>query len=140
MPDGQAPGRPLRVLVVDDDRDNANSLATVIGLWGHIAKAAYGGQEALYVTRSFRADVALIDLGMPNMDGGKVALELRQRPGECPLLLALTGYSPASVEDNYPTAFDRCILKPPELRQLQAILAAAPKLSDGDGTAAATSR
>jgi CheY-like chemotaxis protein len=120
--------RNLRVLIVDDDRNTADSLATVIRLWGHVAQAVYGGQEALDVAWTFRPDVALIDIGMPHVDGGKVATELPLRSGGCPMLLAVTGYSPDWVAHLYPEAFDRCLRKPLEMTQLQAILAAAPKL------------
>jgi CheY-like chemotaxis protein len=120
--------RNLRVLIVDDDRNTADNLARVIRLWGHVAHAVYGGQEALDVAWTLQPDVVLIDFGMPHVDGGEVATELPLRSGGCPMLLAVTGFNPDWVTNLYPEAFDRCLRKPLEMTQLQAILAAARKL------------
>jgi CheY-like chemotaxis protein len=128
-----APERPLRVLVADNDRDAADSPATLVRLWGHIAQPSYGGRQALDSAQTFRPDVALLDFGMPDLNGGKVAESLRSRPDGLPLLVAVTGYSPAWVAQLFPGMFDHCLLKPPVLQELQAILAAARKLPDGDG-------
>jgi two-component system CheB/CheR fusion protein len=125
-----APSRPLRVLVADNDRDTADSLAAVVSLWGHDAQAVHSGQGALDVTLTFRPDVILLDFGMPDLNGGKVARELRSRPGAVPLLVAVTGYGPEWVAGLYPGAFDHQLAKPPILQELQAILAAAARLPD----------
>jgi CheY-like chemotaxis protein len=84
---------PLRVLVVDDSRDAADSLAMMLRLAGHDVRSAYGGPEALEVARQFHPRLVLLDLGMPGMDGYEVARRLgRQSPAECPVLVALTGW------------------------------------------------
>jgi CheY-like chemotaxis protein len=83
--------RPLRVLVVDDDHDGADSLCVLLGCYGHLCRAAYDAESALQEADSFRPEVALLDLGMPvsGYDLAKQLLE-RERP---PVLVAVTGYS-----------------------------------------------
>jgi CheY-like chemotaxis protein len=130
MSDPINPLRPLRVLTVDNDRNAADSLATVLNHWGHEARAVYGGQEALDAALAFRPDVFLLDFGMPAMNGGKVAQELRSRPGERPMLVTVTGYSPRWVGQLFPSVFDHCLAKPLVFPELHAILAAARKLPD----------
>ncbi len=84
---------PLRVLVVDDDPDTVESLAQLLSRFGHEARTARDGPEALTVAVAFRPDVAILDLGLPGMDGYEVAHRLRQLPGLADLcLMALTGY------------------------------------------------
>lgn len=83
----------LRVLVVDDDGDNADSTAVLVRLWGHDAQVAKDGKTALMVAETFCPDVVLFDLAMPGMSGIELATKLRacldQSP---PLLVAITGY------------------------------------------------
>jgi two-component system CheB/CheR fusion protein len=84
----------LRVLIVDDNAGVANSLAILLRLWGHEAAAAQDGPAALEVAAVFRPDVALLDLGLPGMDGCEVGRRLRELPGlEGLFLIALTGYA-----------------------------------------------
>ena len=78
-PPTDTPTQPsLRILAVDDNVDLADSLALVLGLWGHTVCTAYDGLAALEVAASFRPDVVLMDLGLPKMDGLEVARRLRQ--------------------------------------------------------------
>jgi len=83
--------RPVRVLVVDDDRDGADSLCVMLGLHGHHCRAAYDAHAALAEAESFHPEVAVLDLGMP-VSGYDLARDLlsRERP---PMLVAMTGYS-----------------------------------------------
>ncbi len=60
---------PARVLVVDDNRDAADSLAMLLGIWGHLASVAYGGASALAKARDWRFDVAILDVGLPGIHG-----------------------------------------------------------------------
>jgi CheY-like chemotaxis protein len=90
------PGAPtsLRVLVVDDDADMRSSLAGLVARCGHEVRTAGDGPEALAVAAAFRPDVAMLDLGLPGMDGYELARRLRQLPGLAGLrLMALTGYA-----------------------------------------------
>jgi CheY-like chemotaxis protein len=86
-------GGPLRILVVDDSRDAADSLAILLRLAGHDVRTAYGGPEALQIAGHFRPRLVLLDLGMPGMDGYEVARRLRQGPSAAmTVLVALTGW------------------------------------------------
>ncbi len=67
----------LRVLVVDDEKDAADSLATLIGRWGHVARLAYDGDTAMKAAVEQRPDVVLLDIEMPIIDGCQVARQLR---------------------------------------------------------------
>src|SRR5262249_54507348 len=81
-----------RVLAVDDNRDAADSLGTLLVLLGHEVKIAYDGACALAAARVFRPDVCIVDLVMPGMDGFELALALRKDEtlGDC-MLVAMTG-------------------------------------------------
>jgi DNA-binding response OmpR family regulator len=86
--------RILRVLVVDDNEDAADSLSMVVNLWGADAQVAYDGEEALEMALVQRPDVVLLDLTMPKMDGCKVAQQLRQQAAfAATLLIAITGWT-----------------------------------------------
>jgi CheY-like chemotaxis protein len=83
----------LAVLVVDDNRDGADTLAHLLGACGHEAHAAYSAREAGQTVRDgFVLDAVLLDLGLPDMDGFEVARELCAALPRRPLLVAVTGY------------------------------------------------
>lgn len=88
-----APGTPprRRVLVVDDNADSADSMAELLIMLGHDARAAHGGYQALALAGSFRPDCVLLDLEMPDMSGYEVLQALRQTCGAQARFLALTG-------------------------------------------------
>ena len=89
--DGEASSR--RVLLVDDNVDSADSLAELLRLWGHEVRAVHDASEALAAARTFRPDVAVLDIGMPNMNGYEVARLLRTQGGlNGTAFVALTGY------------------------------------------------
>ena len=88
-------GRPQcrRVLVVDDNRDSANSLALLLKVTGHEVQTAHTGPAALEGARGFQPEVVLLDIGLPGMNGYEVARELRKEPGlQGVVLVAMTGY------------------------------------------------
>lgn len=87
-------GSHLRVLVVDDDADNADTTAVMLRLWGHEAKVARDGKSALLAAAEHAPDVVLFDLAMPGMTGFELAKQLKAavRP-KTPLLVAISGYS-----------------------------------------------
>src|SRR3954453_23792756 len=77
---GAPPRRRLRVLVVDDNQDAADSLAALAGIWGDEVRAVYDGPAALAAAQSFAPDCLFLDIGMPRMDGYAVARQVRQMP------------------------------------------------------------
>jgi PAS domain S-box-containing protein len=115
----------LRVLVVDDNADAADLLATSVELMGHVARVAHDGPAGLRIAAQFRPDVALLDIGLPVMDGYELARHLRALPDLAALrLIAVTGYSQeADRRHAEAVGFERHLVKPIELEQLQAALA-----------------
>jgi len=103
-----------RVLVVDDNVDSAESLALALTLEGHDAKLAYDGPGAVEVALAFKPQVALLDIGLPGMNGYELARQLRQRPGGRDMaLIALTGYGQAEDRRKSREAgFDHHLTKP----------------------------
>ncbi len=103
-----------RVLIVDDNVDAADSLKLMLEMRGHDVRATYDGASALATLGQFDADVVLLDLGMPRMDGLEVARRIRAMPlHEPPRLIALTGWG--QVEDKQRTTdagFDTHLTKP----------------------------
>lgn len=119
------PASGLRLLVVDDNRDAAESLALLLRLQGHEVRVAYDGASALQFATADRPAMIFLDLGMPGMDGYEVARRMRKIPGlERSVLAALTGWG--QQEDRHRTAeagFDHHLVKPPESAALEEMLA-----------------
>ncbi|MGY2485485.1 PAS domain-containing hybrid sensor histidine kinase/response regulator [Cupriavidus sp. CP313] len=123
-PRGPAPRR--RVLVVDDNADSADSMAELLGLLGHEARAAHGGQQALDMVAEFRPDCVLLDLEMPDMSGFEVLPALRQACGPRAVqFLALTGHGTAEDQRRSELAgFHAHLTKPLAIEALSRALAA----------------
>jgi PAS domain S-box-containing protein len=118
-----------RVLVVDDNRDAADSLARMLEALGAEARTAYDGPSALEVVRTARPSVVLLDLGMPGMDGYAVAAQLRAGPQHPALtLVALTGWGQQDdMRRTRAAGFDEHLVKPVAIELLvQALRAARP--------------
>jgi signal transduction histidine kinase len=123
--DSSAPAPPVRrILVVDDNEDAANSLATLLRLKDQNVRVAHDGTTALAAAESFRPDVVFLDIGMPAMDGYEVARRLRGQPeGSKALLVALTGWGQADDRARSQDAgFDYHVVKPVEPDTLQLLL------------------
>jgi CheY-like chemotaxis protein/two-component sensor histidine kinase len=128
--DTHQPGdRPLDILVVDDNRDAADSLAEVLGAYGHRVRVAYGGEEALQVVQQGGVQVALVDIGMPTVDGFEVARRIsRDRPGGDPLLVAVTGWGEkADRERSREAGFAYHLTKPVDFDALASLLSTAAR-------------
>jgi signal transduction histidine kinase/CheY-like chemotaxis protein len=130
-PAGNGDGYPrgkCRVLVADDNHDAADSLALMLRLRGHDTRTAHDGQEAVEAAGQFRPDVALLDLGMPRLNGFDAARRLRAEPwGATLLLVALTGWG--QDEDRRRAAeagFDHHLTKPVAPADLEEVLARLP--------------
>lgn len=115
-----------RVLVIDDNRDAADSLAVLAALYGVQTRTAYRGEEALALAENFQPHIVLLDLGMPGMNGYEVARALRHRFGDALQLIAVSGWGrDADRADSARAGFDEHLLKPVETEQLSRILHAA---------------
>ncbi len=113
-----------RVLVVDDNRDAANSLGMLLKLIGADVQLAYSGPDALAAFAEHKPHVVLLDIGMPEMDGYEVARRIRsQSQADDVTLIALTGWGQEEDRHRSKTAgFDHHLIKPPELKTLQTLL------------------
>jgi signal transduction histidine kinase len=129
---------PLRILVADDNHDAADSLAVMLRLEGHDVRAAYDGAEALAVAQSFPADVMVLDVGMPKVNGYEAAARVRQQPwGRDVVLIALTGWGQDDDKRRSREAgFDHHLVKPVDLAELHALLTLRCPRSDHPSSAA----
>jgi len=118
-----------RVLVVDDNRDAAQSLAMLLREMGHETRTSSDGLEAVQAAATFQPDVMLLDIGLPNLDGYEVARRIRRQPwGKRILLAALTGWGQDEDKSGSKTAgFDRHLTKPVEPFALRELLASQPE-------------
>jgi CheY-like chemotaxis protein len=119
----------LRVLVVDDYSDSAESLAMVLRLYGHTVDVAKNGPSGLEAAETNWPDVVLLDIGLPIMDGFEVAKQIQRTSfgRRKPLLVAITGYGEESVRLRcLAEGFDRHLLKPINPSEILEILAGAP--------------
>ena len=122
----------LRVLVVDDNVDTADSLAMLIETFGHRSSAAYDGLVAVKEAFARRPNVVLLDIALPGLNGYEIARRIRREPElEQVVLVAVTGYGQDEDRDcAFGAGFDYHLTKPIDLDLLQAILAAVPKNCD----------
>lgn len=115
----------LRVLVVDDNVDAADSLASLLRQRGLVVSVAHNGQDALAGAVEQQPDVVLLDIGLPGMNGYEVAAALRRQPGGGPALVAITGYGQdADARRAEAAGFDRHLVKPVDAGELEQVLAA----------------
>jgi CheY-like chemotaxis protein len=118
-------GAVARILVIEDNRDSADSLKLLLGLVGHQVEVAYSGPAGVELARRFQPQMVLCDIGLPGgMDGFAVAQALRQEPATArACLVALTGYGQEEfVQRARAAGFDRHMTKPVDFRELQALL------------------
>jgi PAS domain S-box-containing protein len=119
-----APAR-RRVLVVDDNRDSAESLAMLLSIGGDEVRAGFDGYEAIRVAAQWRPDVVLLDIGMPGLSGYDVARRLRANPwGRDVVLVAMTGWGAENDKRRARDAgFDHHLTKPIDPAEVRRILA-----------------
>lgn len=117
LPHREAPAGSRRILVLDDNRDAADTLAMMLELLGHEVHKLYDPHEALEKVESFDPDLVFLDIGMPNLSGYELAQRLRAMPrGNERVLVAVTGWG--QPDDRRRTAeagFDHHLVKPPDL-------------------------
>jgi len=114
--------RARRVLIVDDNADAMDSLAMLVESWGHEVAVAHDGSSALVLAQEFQPDRALVDIGLPGMNGYELGRRLREAHEEL-YLVAMTGYGREEDRSMAKTAgFDMHLVKPADLDELQALL------------------
>ncbi len=122
--DGQRAATRRRILLIEDNPDGRNSLTLLLKLVGHEVEAAEDGRRGIEAATASPPDVALIDIGLPDMDGYQVATHLRGVLGKQTVLVALTGFSqPEDRQRALAAGFHSHLTKPVDLRTLQALLA-----------------
>ncbi|MEJ0037056.1 MAG: ATP-binding protein [Gammaproteobacteria bacterium] len=119
-----ADARSLRILIVDDNVDAADSIAMLLNMEGHETRAVNSARAALLAVPDFKPEVVLLDIGLPEMDGYEVARRLRAQNGERRMrLVAVTGYGqPADRRRAHAAGFDEHMVKPVEPTVLQDFL------------------
>lgn len=114
----------LRVLIVDDNRDAADSMGLLISDYGAEARIAYDASEAIRTLGEFDAELVLLDIGMPDVDGYEVCQQIRREKGNAVSIIALTGWGQDSDRRRAEDAgFDAHLTKPVDFDELAAIAA-----------------
>lgn len=118
------PTESLRILVVDDNVDAAQTLALYLDKLGHTTRLVYDGEQALRAAEEFRPDVVLLDLGLPIVDGYEVALGIRAEPwGKDILICAITAWGrPSQHEISRAAGIDHHLLKPVDPQLLVTLI------------------
>ena len=110
------PDQPLRVLVLDDNADTVNTLASLLEAEGHVVQRTYTGKDALPATRLFRPEVVIADLSVPGMSGFAVAQAIRHSFTDIrrPLLIAISGVWKDAPDQQiaHQVGFDHYLAKP----------------------------
>jgi two-component system CheB/CheR fusion protein len=126
---------PLRVVVVDDNEDGADSLANLLELLGHQVRVAYDGPTGITTVRGFSPHLVLLDIGLPGLDGYEVARRLRRDPGTHPVLVAVSGYGRDEDRQLAQAAgFQHHFVKPIEFETIQTLLASIAAARNGSGS------
>jgi len=122
--EGLVAGAGLKILVVDDNRDAADTCATLLELSGHHVQTAYTGRHALELAETFRPHAVLLDIGLPDLDGYQLAAKIRAAPwGRGIFLIAATGWG--QEEDRrraFEAGFDHHLTKPIAAETVELLL------------------
>jgi len=126
-----------RILVVEDDLDSVHSMALLIKMMGHEVQFAINGMAALDIARSFRPDIVILDIGLPDFEGDHIARQLRYEPGlEHTHLIAISGLPQEHLEQRALRAgCEEFYRKPIEPSVLEALLSRPSRADEGDETA-----
>jgi CheY-like chemotaxis protein len=118
-------GRPLYILIADDNRDLAWGSALLLRLAGFEVEAVHDGREALRAARARRPDVLLLDIGLPGLDGFQVAEQMRNDPALANVfIIAISGYDPDMFQGRSRRAgFDHHLVKPVDCGTIISLLA-----------------
>ena len=112
------------ILIVEDNPDARDALRVLLELDGHAVEAAGEGHAALEIARATNPDIALVDIGLPGIDGFEIARRLRALDARRPVLIALTGYGqPEDRRRATEAGFDEMLVKPVDPTALAGLLA-----------------
>jgi CheY-like chemotaxis protein/two-component sensor histidine kinase len=119
------PKSSLRILIVDDNRDGADSLAMLLRIMGNDTRTAYDGQEGLAAAREFLPDVVLLDIGLPKLNGYEACRRIREQPwAKKTVMIAVTGWGQEDDRRRSQEAgFDQHMIKPVDPKALMKLLA-----------------
>jgi PAS domain S-box-containing protein len=122
---------PLRVLVVEDNADAADTLREMLLLWNHDVEIAHDGGEGLEKARAFHPEIVLCDIGLPVLNGYEVARAIRADPAlAATFLVAVTGYAtPEDQRRASDAGFNRHLAKPVPVDVIEEVLATAPRVT-----------
>ena len=119
------------MLLVEDNVDNRNSLRDLLEDLGHVVAVARNGVEGVEVALATVPEIALVDIGLPELDGYQVAQRVRAALGDRVRLIALTGYGqPEDIRRARAAGFDAHLVKPVDLKALERVLLADPLPTD----------
>jgi DNA-binding response OmpR family regulator len=120
---------PLRVLVVDDNRNTVESLTMLLDLHGNTTHTAYDGLEAVRIAEAVRPEIVLLDIGLPKIDGYEACRRIREQEwGRAMIVVALTGLGHDDDRlKSRQAGFDMHLVKPVDPEILLAVLAATPR-------------
>ena len=111
-----------RVLIVDDNKDAADTLGEALALEGHDVRVCYTAVDALQVAAVHKPDVCVLDIGLPDFDGHQIARALRAVYGPGQVLIALSGRAmPDDIATGRTAGFDHYVAKPAALEDLLAL-------------------
>jgi CheY-like chemotaxis protein len=112
------------ILIIEDNADAREALRILLELDGHLVEAAGEGAEGLQIAQAKDPDIALVDIGLPGLDGFEIARRLRASGSRRPVLVALTGYGqPEDRRRATEAGFDSLLVKPVDPSTLSALLA-----------------
>ena len=114
-----------RILIVDDNRDAADTMAIMLETMGHETRTVYDGRGGLQLAADYRPEVVLLDIGLPEINGYEVARQIRQQPwGKEIVLIALTGWGKEEEHRRAADAgFDYHLTKPADVGRLETLIA-----------------
>jgi len=117
-----------RILIADDNRDAADTLAEILRMEGHEVRLAHDGPAALAAFAAFHPDVMLLDIGMPGLSGYEVARKVRETdPASDMILIAITGWGQENDKEQALSAgFDYHLTKPVDLQRMSELIQRKP--------------
>ena len=125
MSDAADPDRPLSVLIIEDVQDTADTLAEFLGTGcGYEVAVAYDGETGLKRAVADRPDVVVCDIGLPRLDGLKVAQQLTDLVSPKPLLIAVTAYGGTFRREQAMQVFDHYLTKPADPHAVAGLIEA----------------